>query len=155
MYALYAADPIEEAIIGMWQQNLGIQVKVETISEYETYFERQRNDEFQVFVGGWGADYIDPQNFLDVLFQSESPENSFAYANPDVDSALVQAAGETDASERIKEYQDIEHLILNDLPAVPLYRNTKSYTLVKPYVKGYQMTPIGINLWCDIYVESH
>jgi oligopeptide transport system substrate-binding protein len=155
LYALYAPGPVDQAIVGMWQQNLGVQVKIETVSEYETYFQRQRNDEFQVFTGGWGADYIDPQDFLDVLFQSQSSENGFAYSNPEVDSALIQAAAETDGIKRLQEYQNIEKLILQDLPAAPLYRNSKSYVMVKPYVKGYSLTPIGINLWCDLYVESH
>jgi ABC-type transport system substrate-binding protein len=156
MDVLYGVTPLQQAIIGMWQQNLGVQIRVETISELETYFTRMRNDEFQLFVSGWVADYIDPQNFLDVLFQSESSENDFAYSNTEVDTALILAAAESDNTARIKMYQDIETLVLADLPLIPLTQNDKDYVLLKPYVKGYKPLPISTTtIWRDIYVEAH
>jgi oligopeptide transport system substrate-binding protein len=155
LYAAYGLSSLEEAVIGMWQQNLGVQIRVEVISELDTYLQRCRNDEFQVFISGWGADYIDPQNFLDVLFRSESPENAFAYINPAVDSALAQAAGEMDEAKRLQVYRDIEKLILADLPVIPLFRNMQDCILVKPYVRGYVAAPVGVNIWCDLYVVPH
>jgi len=155
LYTLYGATSVEEAAISMWQQNLGVQVKVEVISELATYMERLRRKEFQVFVSGWGADYIDPQNFLQVLFQTGSSENHFAYSNAAVDAALIAAAAEPDSTSRNQKYQDIEKAILADLPAVPLYRNLKTYQLLKPYVKGYVPAPISINQWLSIYVDPH
>ena len=156
VYELYGIGSFDQAVIGMWQQNLGVQVRVETISELATYFERLRNKEFQVIIFGWWADFIDPQNFLEVLFQSASTENNFAYSNPEVDAALALAAAETDEATRLQMYRDIEKQVLADLPAIPLYRDSLSYVLVKPYVKGFVVTPVAaINLWRDIYVVAH
>jgi oligopeptide transport system substrate-binding protein len=155
VYVPYAVTPIEQSVIGMLQQNLGIQVKVEVISSYEDYLTRFHNHEYQVAFWGWRADYIDPQDYLDVLFQSQSPENGTAYSNPAVDLALAEAGAEKDETTRLKMYQDIEKLILADLPAIPMYQNLKSYVLVKSYVKGYVVTPIGINLWNEIYITPH
>lgn len=156
VYTLYGTSQFLQAIIGMWQQNLGVQVKVETVSEIATYFDRIRNDEFQVYLAWWGADFIDPQNFLDVLFQSQSPENGMAYSNPQVDAALVAAAAEPDEATRLQMYRDIEKQVLADLPAIPLYRDDQSYILVKPYVKGFTMAPLSISgFWRDIYVTAH
>jgi oligopeptide transport system substrate-binding protein len=154
-YVLYGTSPLDDAIIGMWQQNLGVQVSVETISEIQTFLDRMRNKEFQVFNSGWRADFLDPQNFLEVLFQSQSTENNFAYYNAQVDELLAQAGIDNNQATRIEKYQDIEKLILEDLPAVPLFRNSKSYVLVKPWVKGYKILPLGVGQWRDIYIEAH
>ena len=150
-----SAGAAEQAIIGMWQQNLGVQVKVDAVTEITTYMNRMRNEDFQVHLGGWIADYVDAQNFLEVLFQSQSNENHFAYFNPAVDAALVLAAAEPNETARNQKYRDIEKLILADLPAAPLYRNSRQYVLVKPYVKGYVLTPISVNIWAEISVVAH
>ncbi|GAI45340.1 unnamed protein product, partial [marine sediment metagenome] len=92
LYALYSVGPTEEAMVAMWWQNLGVEVEVQVIGELEEWYERSHNREFQLFNSGWRADYIDPQNFLEVLFHSQSDENGFAYSNPEVDAALEKSA---------------------------------------------------------------
>ena len=154
-YAVYSLGPAEEAMIGMWQQNLGVTVEVQVIEELEEWYERSHKREFQIFLGGWGADYIDPQNFLEVLFHSESEENRFAYSNPEVDVALEEAAVEQDEEARLKMYQDIEKMILADLPAVSFYHSWKDHALVKPYVEGFFLSPIGIKFWREISIKPH
>jgi ABC-type oligopeptide transport system substrate-binding subunit len=138
----------------MWQA-LGLQVNTQIISNLEDYYARLHRKEFQVYVSGWNADYIDPQNFLEIFFQSQSPQNSFAYNNPEVDAALAKAGAEQDAATRIKMYQDIEKTVLSDFPVVPLWWNIKDYTLVKPYVQGYSAFPIDINIWRELSVKPH
>ena len=155
LYALYSAGPDEEAAVAMWRQNLGVEVEVQVIEELEEWYERSNNREFQLFFGGWRADYIDPQNFLEILFHSQSEENRFAYSNPEVDAALEEAAVELDEETRLKMYQDIEKMILEDLPVVPFYHSWKSHMLVKPYVKGFFLPPIGIKFWREISIEPH
>lgn len=154
IYVAFGVGPIEQAIIGMWQA-LGLQVNTQVISNLDDYFARFHRKEFQVYVYGWRADYIDPQDFLEIFFQSQSPENGFNYSNPEVDAALVKAGVERDEAARLKMYQDIEKMVLNDLPAVPLWWSTKTYTLVKPYVKGYVAFPIDINIWRELSVTPH
>ncbi len=155
MYVYGAAGPVTEAAVAMWKQNLGIDVKVEAIKELKEYMDRKHNRDFPIFFSGWRADYLDPQNFLDVLFQTGSDENFFAYSNPDVDAALKAAAVERDESVRLKKYQDIEKMILADSPAVPFYCSVKTYMLAKPYVNGLKLFPIAINHWNEVSVAAH
>jgi len=130
-------------------------VEAQAIKELEEWYERSHNREFQLFTGGWGADYIDPQNFIEVLFHSQSEENRLAYSDPEIDAALEKAAVEQDEEARLKMYQDIEKLILEDLPAVPLYHSWISHVLVKPYVQGYSLTPIDANYLTLISIKPH
>ena len=119
LYTPYAVTPVEQAIIGMWQ-NLGLKVNTQVISTVDEYLARSHKKELQMWVGDWRADYIDPQNFLEILFQSQATDNGFAYNNPAVDAALAKAAVEQDPAARIKLYQDIEKMVLADLPAIDL-----------------------------------
>jgi oligopeptide transport system substrate-binding protein len=154
LYTLYQAGPLDLAIVAAWQA-LGLQVKVEAISQLDEYLRKYHNKELQAYAWGWNADYADPQNFLEILFGSRSPENGSAYSNPELDALLARAAAETDTATRLKLYQDAEKLILSNLPAIPLWWATKSYVLVKPYVQGYVATPLAVNIWREISVLPH
>jgi oligopeptide transport system substrate-binding protein len=155
LYVFRGAGAVVEAMVGMWQQNLGVEVKIQAIKELEEFYQRKHRREFAIFSGGWNADYVDPQNFLEVLFQGQSDENYFAYANPAVDAALKEAAVERDEAARLKKYQEIERMILQDLPAVPFSQSGKENVVVKPYVKGFSLPPINVNVWRDMSIAPH
>ena len=154
-YGLYSLGPTEQAMVGMWQANLGVTVEVQIIEELEEWLELSHNRELPLFVSGWHADYIDPQNFLEILFHSQSEDNISAYSNSEVDAALEKAAVEQDEEARLKMYQDIEKMILKDLPLAPFYQSSMSHVLVKPYVEEYYLAPIGIHIWKYISVKPH
>jgi ABC-type oligopeptide transport system substrate-binding subunit len=99
----------------------------------------------QLFSGGWCADYPDPENFADVLFHSGAQQNNGNYSNPGLDSLLDQARLEKDVTRRIGLYQQAEQMIVQDAPALFLSHGV-SYELVKPYVKGFVLTPITVPL---------
>jgi ABC-type transport system substrate-binding protein len=155
LYDLYSLGPVEEAAVAMWRENLGVEVEAQVIEELEEWLERAHRRELQLFFSGWQADFIDPQNFLEVLFHSQSKDNWSAYSNPEVDAALEKAAVEQDEGARLRMYQDIEKMILEDLPVAPFYQSTKRHVLVKPYVEGYYLAPMGIHIWKDISIEPH
>ena len=135
-----------------WREHLGLEVEAVATIEFSDFLERLDNEEFGVFTAGWCADYPDPQNFLEVLFHSESKENRFAYENERVDALLEEAATESDPERRLKLYQEAEQMVLDDWVAVPL-RHNNEYWLVRPYVKGYELTPIGVPQLQNIYIE--
>jgi oligopeptide transport system substrate-binding protein len=152
-YTYLGLNSIHEAMIAMWKQNLGVDIHVEAVQEPEEYYIRKHNREFQLFSTAWSADYLDPQNFLEVLFQSQSKENTSSYANKDVDMALKAAAVEPNPDKRLKAYRDIEKIILADLPVIPFYCDRISSTLIKPRVKGYSGNQF-INYWREIYIDT-
>ena len=135
-----------------WREHLGLEVEAVSTIEFSDFLERLDNEEFGVFTAGWCADYPDPQNFLEVLFHSESKENRFAYENERVDALLEEAATESDPERRVELYQEAEQIVLDDWVAVPL-RHNNEYWLVRPYVKGYELTPIGVPQLQNIYIE--
>lgn len=144
-------SPVAIVIAWMWQENLGVEVEIEGV-EWETFLEDLREGKFQAFMLGWIADYPDPENFLDLLFHSESVENHTAYSNPYVDQLLEAAREESDFDTRMGMYQEVEQIIVGQAPWLPLWFD-RDYLLVKPYVKGFLPAPMGIPYLKDIWIE--
>ncbi len=127
--------PLEQAILSMIEENLGIALTVEQV-EWADFLRDMNRQRYQMFTTGWIADYPDPQNFCDLLFHSESAQNHTGYHNAEVDRLLERARVEADPDKRLELYRQAEGRILSDAPWVPLTHGV-AVTLVKPYVHGY------------------
>jgi oligopeptide transport system substrate-binding protein len=132
------------AIVEMYKQNLGVDIAIQQ-TEWATYLWDLRAHRYQMFglTAGWIADYPDPQDFLDILFHSESRNNDMEYSNPEVDRLLEAAQVEQDFDKRMELYQQAEEMILEDAPIVPLTHDA-DYWLTKPYVDGMIYPPVII-----------
>ena len=102
----------------------------------------------------WIADYPHPQDFLEVLFHSGVEMNYGEYRNPEVDALLEEAGREMDIERSLALYQLVEEKLVEDAACIPLWFG-ENYVLVKPYIKGYQLSPLGISLLNRVYVEPH
>ncbi len=132
-----------EVVLQMWERNLGISAEFQQ-TEFATFLKDLHKRRFQMFDIGWIADYPDPENFLDILFYSDSSNNHTNYNNPEVDRLLLEARVETDDTARFAIYNEIEQMILDDAPWIPLWYSGERYTLVKPNVHDYFQTPLII-----------
>ena len=139
-----------EVIINMWFENLGVEVEIQQV-EWATYLQDLDKRKFQAYAGlGWQADYPDPEDFLDILFYSDSDNNHGAYNNPEVDG-LLEKARVGDVQDRLNIYENVEEMIVNDAPWVPLWFGSDRYLLIKPYVKGYTIPPMTVPKMRHIY----
>ena len=132
-----------EVILAMWEKNLGIKTEFQQ-TEYATFLKDLNKRRFQMFDIGWIADYPDPENFLDVLFYSDSSNNHTNYNNPRVNTLLEKARVERDEMLRFSIYNEVEQTILDDAPWIPLWYSGERYLLVKPNVHDYLQTPLII-----------
>lgn len=149
------AGDIVEALVKSYEQNLGLQIEVEELPWAEFLQDLNRPDSpYQMYQLGWIADYPDPQNFLEILFHSDSAQNHGGYSNPAVDVLLNEARGAQDANERLALYQQAEQLILDDAVWIPLTFDVENW-LVKPYVQNYQIPPIKVPKFQHILIAEH
>ena len=132
-----------EVVLQMWEKNLGISAEFQQ-TEFATFLKDLHKRRFQMFDIGWIADYPDPENFLDILFYSDSSNNHTNYNNSEVDRLLLEARVETDETIRYATYNEIEQIILDEAPWIPLWYSGERYTLVKPNVHDYFQTPLII-----------
>jgi oligopeptide transport system substrate-binding protein len=137
----------------MWQHNLEVNVEVRQLLP-DRYFSDIMNEKNEMFTYNWGADYPDPQNFLDILFHSGTNNNVGEYSNPVVDGLLEEARVEQDSSVKMNLYQEAEQMIVDDAACLPLFFDV-DYMLVKPYVKNLPLTPLWIPKLRYVSIESH
>ena len=130
-----------EAIISEWRDNLGVDVKVRQL-EPERFLYHLKEEKDEMYYMGWIADYPHPQDFLEVLFHSQAEYNYGQYSNADVDAALRKAGAEPDNQRSLEMYRQVEQMLVDDAACLPLWFG-ENYLLVKPYVKGYSLSPLG------------
>ncbi|MDY7040248.1 MAG: peptide ABC transporter substrate-binding protein, partial [Chloroflexota bacterium] len=136
------SDPVAEALAATYQEILGVEVQIRQVS-WGDFLEGLDGRRYQMFSLGWITDYPDPENFLDILFHGESDYNHTGYDDSEVNALLEQARVEADHDRRIELYRQAEQRILEDAVWIPLYHGT-DYTLIKPYVKDFVVTPQGL-----------
>ncbi len=146
-------SPALEAIISEWRQNLGVEVTIRQLEppRFLYYLKEEKDEMYDI---GWVADYPHPQNFLEVLFQSESKSNYGEYHNPQVDALIEQAGVELDTKAGFSLYQQAEQKIVADAACIPLYFGD-NYILVKPYVKNYELNPQGLVKLNRVSITPH
>jgi oligopeptide transport system substrate-binding protein len=138
-----SVDSDVAALIDMWQNNLGVAIQVENLDPNKYSDELHDGNHGQLFSYGWCADYPDPENFADALFHSGAQQNLGHYSNPGFDALVEAARVERDVDTRIRMYQEAEQILVEDAAAIFLNHHL-SFVLVKPYVKGYVLTPIAV-----------
>jgi peptide/nickel transport system substrate-binding protein/oligopeptide transport system substrate-binding protein len=94
------------------------------------------------FLYAWYADAPDPDNFLYLLFHSQSPRNYSGYASPAVDGLLVQARAEADLSRRVDLYRRAEQLIVDDGALLPVWHYPYE-RVFQPYVRSVEVNGLG------------
>ena len=144
--------PVIEALVQMWRENLGIEMEI-LQTEWAIFLQDLHEERFQMFGGlGWIADYPDPENFLDGLFYSTSSNNNTKYSNPEVDALLEKARVEQDQAVRFETYHQVEQMIMDDAPWVPLWHGNGGYALLKPQVKDYFLFPMTVPRFRYAYI---
>jgi oligopeptide transport system substrate-binding protein len=116
-----------------WQKHLGVTVTIRAL-EPATYVSERVKGNFSVLLGGWAADYPDPQNWWPP-FRTGAGLNAGKYSSAEFDRLMDQADAELDAAKRLEIYGRAQQIFFTDAPFAPLFYGSRS-VLVKPYVKG-------------------
>jgi oligopeptide transport system substrate-binding protein len=149
---IYGATPFgAETLRDVLEKELGLKIEVLDV-EWPQFNERLTSKTFPAYELTWVADFPDPETFLWNLFDSASPDNYSDYKNTKYDALLDQAAATFDVDKRAAIYADAEALLLADNVVVPLAHDVR-YTLIKPWVHGLDMTPLGLLYLESVWVE--
>ena len=120
-YASGGSDQLIQAIARQIQDNLGIEVKLDPVLPTELSEKRNTGKLEGAVYGLWGWTYKSPDQFLSQYQTGGDGNQATQYSNPKVDELLEQARGEQDEAKRNELFTQAEALILEDMPAVPLF----------------------------------
>jgi oligopeptide transport system substrate-binding protein len=138
-----------EYLIQMYQNTLGISLVPDPIEGQTLNGLRKDVTTAPPFVygGGWCADYPDPQDWLSIFWHSSSQfAQNIGYKNPEFDALVEEADVTIDQAKRLELYAEAQRLLLDDAPYI-IRSTSKSSFLVKPYVKGLEITPQDSNTY--------
>ena len=115
-----------------WRE-LGIEVAV-TALEFNTFTDReQRQKDFDIAMGTFGST-LDPDSAR-TMFRTGGAQNAVGYSNPRVDQLLDQGALEQDERRRKEIYDEMQRILLDELPVMPL-TTLKRFTAFDRSVAG-------------------
>ena len=128
-------------IIVNYLNKVGIKIEKNYYSKWEEFLSAREFDDFDLTLEGWGADILgDPYFFLYNLFHSNSYFNVFRYKNEKIDKLLEDAVRTFDKDKRHKMYEEINNIIIEDIPAV-FISQIKDVFVVNKKIKNVIINP--------------
>jgi peptide/nickel transport system substrate-binding protein len=139
----YMATPVDVAtdLQDQLKTNLNITAEID-VQDDTTYLTTASRGELDgLFLLGWGADYPDVTNFLDVFFGVGADE-SFGKKFDDITAPLKEGGQTADQAARDAVYTIANNLIKQHVPVVPLAHGG-SATVFRADVEGAHSSPLG------------
>ena len=125
-----------------WEE-VGIRVQVEVIQK-SLLLEQTAKSQALLFRGSWIADYPDAENYMAMFYsKNPAPPNYTRYQNPAFDALYEKALLETNDSLRYVLYRQMDQLVINDAPVIPIWYDMAIH-LVQNNVNGFE--PNALNL---------
>ena len=113
-------------------------------------FSRDRPESPALYLGGWAADFPDPEDFLGLgnfLYRS-------GWRNEAYERLIRQAREVQDQEGRLSFYRQAQEILVEEMPLLPVLYGRVSL-LVKPWVRRFPTSPISWHHWKDVVIEPH
>ena len=123
-------------VISNQLSKIGLNIKLQNF-EWGTFYSDIKKGNFQMATMRW-VGIVEPDTYRLVFHSQEFPpgKNRGYYVNVKLDKLLDQAMSMENSSLRIKAYQKIQKIVLEDLPIIPLWHDTQ-VSIVRKRVQGY------------------
>mgnify|MGYP006257862427 FL=1 len=126
--------------------------------EFAQHYESLESGRARFWRAGWIADYPDPENFLDLLYGVNVPDdlneksyiNSVRYKSEAFDAIYSKAKLSADREERTKLFLQCDQIALDDAAIIPIYYNIY-HRLLQPYVKDFPQNPMEHRSFEEVY----
>jgi len=123
----------------------GIKLKID-VQKPSVLNEAIANSKVNFFRKSWIADYPDEENFLALFYSKNWAPAGFNfthYVNPEFDKLFELAQAELDHTKRNQYYQQMDQIVMNDSPIVPLYYD-QAVRLVHTNISGLTSNPMNM-----------
>ena len=152
---MYNPSPLKTAELIKWDlAQAGVEVKVRSVTR--TFLLEQLNhatEDYDMILTGWLAGNLDPDGFMRPILSCDTKNevaNLSNWCNPKFNELMDNALSSTALSDRAKDYNAAQDLVLNELPIIPI-ANVKRFLVASSKVKGVQVTPFGSMDFSTLY----
>jgi ABC-type transport system substrate-binding protein len=158
----YNANIMAEDIVAQLKDNLGMDIKIQTVPQ-SNFSEQLFQNKWPLVFIRWWYDYPDPNNgYGDMFYSRKTSGKRQAWSNKDFDDLVIKGKGEPDPEKRLAVYLEAEKVIQTDVGYMPLvYRLDQN--VFKPWVKGVAVNKGGyavpdgniyVRMLTNVYVEG-
>jgi peptide/nickel transport system substrate-binding protein len=142
-----AFGPTVAQVVQFNLKQIGIDVE---IKQFDRVVQHEkvgtRGEPFDIAHSGWGADYADPSNFINVLLdgsriQATNNVNESYFDNPAFNKRMQQAA-RLSGDARLRAYGELDRDITKNAAPLASYINTNARIYVSPSVGCYSFQPV-------------
>ncbi len=124
-------------------EEVGIKIQVEVVQK-SLLLEQTSKSKALFFRASWIADYPDAENYLAVFYsKNPAPPNYTRYKNPVFDVLYERALLETNDSLRYSLYRQMDQMVINDAPVVPIWYDMAIH-LVNKNVEGMYANALNL-----------
>jgi oligopeptide transport system substrate-binding protein len=143
---------VMEAIQDQLKRNLNINIELVN-QEWKVYLATLRRDAPPMFRSSWGADYPDPETFMN-LFTSYSGNNDTSWKNTQYDKLIERAEAEQNSKLRAVLYARADRLLCHDQAVIaPTYLSTQN-AMVKPWVHGIALNALDLQFFKTVTIDN-
>ncbi len=132
--------PVAAAIAADLERELGMRVDEVT---YDDHLGRIGTAPPNIWITGWIADYVGPNDFLGVLLETGSNDNNGGWSSAAFDQAVAEALSTRDAAVAQAAYERALAEVQEDVPVVPLFHST-NWALSREGLLGAGDNGLGI-----------
>jgi peptide/nickel transport system substrate-binding protein len=141
-------------LIARYLKEVGIEVKVLPF-EWGTFYHDINSGNFELYSLTW-VGVTEPDIYYYAFHKAQVPPNGAnrgAYANPVVDQLTEVGRKTSDRFERKKIYEEVQKILADDLPIIPLWYED-NFAVFAKRVKGMRLWPNASFEWAtEVYKE--
>ncbi len=135
---------VAEFLTGRWEDDLGISFSITAVDAL-TFYELRRAGQYDLALGGWHSEILDPFPFLSLFLSGNSPLGG-TYSSVSFDALLIDSALEQDRDKRMALLKEAEEILCETDPAViPLYYSTVPQLFRKDLWRGFYGNPADVH----------
>ncbi|MGR3912831.1 MAG: peptide ABC transporter substrate-binding protein [Candidatus Rhabdochlamydia sp.] len=128
------------AIQQMWEEQLGIRVKIENV-DGPILVRKFYDQDFQIVWSGWVVQHNDPSNTLEIFKLKNVQPNYTGWENKDFIHYTTSSYSAISEEDKWKNVCAAEKVFLNEMPSIPVTEMTIFY-LQQPYVKNISVNSL-------------
>lgn len=125
-------------------KDVGIDASIESL-EWGAFLEGTAREEHEIIVLGWGNVTGDADYSLYPVFNTATDPSAgrrTVYSNIKVDELLNKARETTDTNTRLESYKQVQEILKDDVPLLPLYYPKYSVG-INNKIKNFKISPMG------------
>jgi peptide/nickel transport system substrate-binding protein len=132
----YPSSPEQAQVLKSSLEASGVISVTLDSADWASFRSHRQNEDMEAYILGWYPDYIDPDDYIQPFLDSSGGSwlhNN--YNSTQMDKLIAWARGNTTAAARSNLYSQIQNLMVQDCPIIPLYQGS-AYAVTSLTIAG-------------------